>query len=240
MKYYLLIIGDENENVRKPKRKKSENSKGECSKTYTFQTRSSPKKLFNAIETLTPVQKMCLERIGLGGLLEFKLDGIPNKLAFYVVDNFNPETMKIKIANDAIEVTKDLIGELLGIRNEGRDIMGDEIEKDKEMLDSWNEQFDKKEILTGDVKAVIRKSKVADLNFKLNFIVLFANVMGGVKGKAVCDLSVLDHIRSDTDLASIYWCDYVWGGLKSCKDGWKRDMTNSYFLGPLTLLTVSL
>ena len=186
------------------------------------------------------MQKMCLERIGLGGLLEFKLDGIPNKLAFYVVDNFNPETMKIKIANDAIEVTKDLIGELLGIRNEGRDIMGDEIEKDKEMLDSWNEQFDKKEILTGDVKAVIRKSKVADFNFKLNFIVLFANVMGGVKGKAVCDLSVLDHIRRDTDLTSINWCDYVWRGLKSCKDGWKRDMTNNYFLGPLTLLTVSL
>ena len=182
---------------------------------------------------------MCLERIGLGGLLDFKLDGIPNKLAFYVVDKFNPETMEIKLVNDSIVITKDLIGELLGIRNDGKDIMEEDIEKDIDMLDSWNEQYDKKEILTGDVKAEIRKSKVADMNFKLNFIVLFANVMGGVKGKAVCDLRVLDHIRSDTDLASINWCEYVYRGLKSCKDGWKREMTNSYFLGPLTLLTVS-
>ncbi|PWA49470.1 hypothetical protein CTI12_AA482120 [Artemisia annua] len=231
--------GEENEIVRKPKHKKGETSKGECSKTYTFQTRSSPKKLFNAIQTLTPVQKMCLERIGLGGILDFKLDGIPNKIAFYVVDNFNPETMEIKILNDAIVITKELIGELLGISNDGTDIMEEEVEKDLEMVERWNEQFDKKEILTGDVKAVIRKSKVADMNFKLNFIVLFANVMGGVKGKAVCDLSVLDHIRHDTDLASINWCEYVWRGLKSCKDGWKKEMTNSYFLGPLTLLTMA-
>ena len=56
-----------------------------------FQTRASAKVFFNAIHTLRPVQKACLERIGFGGLLDLKIDGIPSKLGFYVVDKFNPE-----------------------------------------------------------------------------------------------------------------------------------------------------
>ncbi|GJT77029.1 hypothetical protein Tco_1043754 [Tanacetum coccineum] len=74
------IIGDDNENDKKVKR-----AKGECSssgtakrlkrkkkKPYVFQTRTSPKALYNAIVTLKPIQKACLARIGFADVLEFK------------------------------------------------------------------------------------------------------------------------------------------------------------------------
>lgn len=195
--------------------------------------------LFNALQTLRPVQKACLEQMGFEGLLDMKLDGIPSKIGFYVVDQFNPEKMEIKLSNSSIVITKQLIGEILGIRNEGRDIMDEEIEKDEGLIASWLQQFQEgKDKTTGILKGLIRKSKVADMNFKLNFIVLFTSVMGGVKGKGILDLSVLNHIDTETDLSTINWCDYVLRCLKTCKEGWNREMSNSYFLGPLSLLTV--
>ncbi|GKE00463.1 hypothetical protein Tco_1388446 [Tanacetum coccineum] len=62
--------------------------------------------------------------------------------------------------------------------------------------------------------------------------------MGSVKPRGICDLSVLYHISRKTDLAKINWCDYVWLCLKKCNDGWKLDMSNSYFLGPIMCLTM--
>ncbi|PWA64182.1 hypothetical protein CTI12_AA346920 [Artemisia annua] len=196
--------------------------------------------LFNALQTLRPVQKACVEQMGFGGMLDMKLDGIPSKMGFYVVDNFNPETMELKVNNHSIVITKQLIGELLGIRNEGRDIMDAEIEKDEVLIGSWLQQFQEgKEKNTGILKGLIRKSKVADMNFKLNFIVLFTSLMGGVKGKGICDESVLKHIDTKTDFSTINWCDYVLRCLKTCKEAWNREMSNSYFLGPLSLLTMA-
>ena len=98
----IYYIGDEKDAVKKIKRKKVESSKAEGSKAYVFQTRTSPKMLFNALQTLRPVQKACLEQMGFEGLLDMKLDGIPSKIGFYVVDQFNPDSMEIKLRNSSI------------------------------------------------------------------------------------------------------------------------------------------
>lgn len=118
--------------------------------------------------------------------------------------------------------------------------MHEEIVNDGGVIDSWSEQFQEgKDKTTGILKGLIRKSKVADMNFKLNFIVLFTSLMGGVKGNGILDLSVLKHIDTETDLSTINWCDYVLRCLKTCKEGWNREMSNTYFMGPLSLLTMA-
>ncbi|GKB43049.1 hypothetical protein Tco_0887991 [Tanacetum coccineum] len=79
------------------KRKKSDiigddKEKGESSKATT----SKPKKEKGKIHTY---------------LLDFKVDGIPSKLGFYVANNFNADTMKIKLKDTSIGRGK---GELQG------------------------------------------------------------------------------------------------------------------------------
>ena len=59
---------DEKYEVKKIKMKKRESSKAEGSKAYVFLTQTSPKMLFNALQTLRPVQKACLEQMGFEGL----------------------------------------------------------------------------------------------------------------------------------------------------------------------------
>nr|GFB80199.1 hypothetical protein CTI12_AA431800 [Tanacetum cinerariifolium] len=50
---------------------------------------------------------------------------------------------------------------------------------------------------------------------------------------------ILEYITPNTNLSNINWCDYVWRAIKTCKKGWKKGKKDSYFRGPLTVLTVS-
>nr|GEW36999.1 ulp1 protease family, C-terminal catalytic domain-containing protein [Tanacetum cinerariifolium] len=77
----------------------------------------------------------------------------------------------------------------------GVDILDVDIVKDEEIIKIWEDQYGTNKVKPNDVKYMIRKSKVADMNFKLNFIVLFTSIIGGVKTKGYYDLSVLDHIN---------------------------------------------
>nr|GEW84937.1 C2 calcium-dependent membrane targeting [Tanacetum cinerariifolium] len=128
-------------------------------------------------------------------------------MGFYVVDNFSQHNMEINLNERSIKITQESICEMIGIKNKGVDIMEEEDANNKEMVQNWVDQFEEgKDITPGAVKFSIMKSKVADMNFKLNFIVLFTSVMGSVKLKGICDLSVLNKISRKTELEKINWC----------------------------------
>ncbi|GKA62782.1 hypothetical protein Tco_0762301, partial [Tanacetum coccineum] len=96
---------------------------------------------FNAMSQLSPIQKSCLQHLGFGKLLNFKVNSIPSKLGFYVVDNFDDKKMEIQLEHTSIEINMELIADVIGIINKGVDIMDVDIVKDEEMLKNWEEQF---------------------------------------------------------------------------------------------------
>nr|GEV91213.1 major facilitator superfamily domain, general substrate transporter [Tanacetum cinerariifolium] len=73
------------------------------------------------------------EANGFGNFVKFKVDGIPSKLGLYVVDKFNAKKRDIKLAEGSLKITKNLISEMLRIRNEGIDIMAEEGNRNEEM-----------------------------------------------------------------------------------------------------------
>nr|GFC32110.1 major facilitator superfamily domain, general substrate transporter [Tanacetum cinerariifolium] len=77
-----------------------------------------------------------------GNFVEFKVDGIPSKLGLYVVDKFDAKKMEMKLAEGALKITKNLISEMLGIRNERIDIMAGEGNRNEEMVSSWMMQYE--------------------------------------------------------------------------------------------------
>ncbi|GKF50361.1 hypothetical protein Tco_0146828, partial [Tanacetum coccineum] len=168
----------EKENVKKESIKKS---KGVGTKTYKFQTRNSLRAFFNSISKLSLVRKSCQEQLGFGKLIHFKVEGIPSKLGFYVVNNFDDKKMEIQLEQTSIEINMELIADVIGIINKGVDIWAKNVVKDAVMTKNWLDQFGGiKNINQNHVKHMIRKSRVADMNFKLNFIVLFTSLMGGL------------------------------------------------------------
>nr|GFA61969.1 hypothetical protein [Tanacetum cinerariifolium] len=105
----------------------------------------------------------------------------------YVVDNFDENKMEIKLSKSSIVITKDMIKEMLGLKNKGLDILEGNPNRHDEMVRNWKQQYgDAKEIKPAYVKMRMRKSKEADLNFKLNFIVLFTSIMGNIRQKGMC------------------------------------------------------
>lgn len=233
--------------IRSPKKKVEKKKQSPKKKTAdivstTLRTRSSPKALYLAIATLKPNQQACVAKIGFGNFLEFKVDGIPSRLGFFVVDNFDEKRMVIRLASDSLSVNTESISQMLGLKNEGENILWEQATGNEEMILEWKKQFGMMEeyITPSVLKTKIRQSNEVNMNFKLNFIVLFANVMGCCKKNGTCDLGILNHIGPNTNLEKVNWCDYVLSSLTKCKDGWKKNLANNFFCGPLTLLTVNL
>ncbi|KAM0017338.1 hypothetical protein Hdeb2414_s0027g00687021 [Helianthus debilis subsp. tardiflorus] len=58
--------------------------------------------------------------MGFGHLLTFSVDGLPAKLGYIVVDNFNPDKMVICTPAGNIKVNRKVIHQLLGIPTGGK------------------------------------------------------------------------------------------------------------------------
>nr|GEZ42393.1 major facilitator superfamily domain, general substrate transporter [Tanacetum cinerariifolium] len=175
---------------------------------HTMLRQSSPKALCNVMLPFKPNQKACLEEVGFGGMVEFNVDRILSKLGLYVVDNFDEKKMEIKFSKGSIVLTKDMIGDILGLKNEGLDILEGNPNIDDEMVCNWKQQYgDAKEIKPAYVKMRMRKFEVAGLNFKLNFIVMFTSIIGNIRQKGVCDTDILEYIKPNINLSNINWCE---------------------------------
>ncbi|GKD52199.1 hypothetical protein Tco_1281175, partial [Tanacetum coccineum] len=107
-----------------------------------------------------------------------EVEGIPSKLGFYVVNNFDQNTMEIKLDNGSLLITMELIADMIGIINKGVDIWAENVVKDAVKTKNWLDQYGGiKNINQNHVKHVIRNLRIVDMNFKLNFIVLFTSMM---------------------------------------------------------------
>lgn len=221
--------------VRKPRRKKKvvgENS-------LSIRIRTSPKTLHSAIRSLNVYQRQSVLEMGFGNLLDMNVDGIPSKLGFYVVDNFDPERMVIETKNGLIHISKEAVHDMIGAPIGGVELQSFRSDEfDNAILKEWKAQFDKSEIRPGDIMRVIIGSTTYGWLFKLNFLVLFCNTMGECKTNGVCNLDVIEFFRRDTDFSGIDWCGYIVDCLKSSKSSWKRTEKQSYYSGPITFLLV--
>nr|GEW77414.1 hypothetical protein [Tanacetum cinerariifolium] len=160
----------------------------------------------------------------------------------YVENKFDLVAMEIKLKNDSLVLNKEVISEMLRLRNEGINILMNEVLGNEEMIQDWKDQFDvpEKDITPSIIKSKIRRSTMVDFNFKLNIIMLFANIIGCRKKTGSYEFEILKHIIRDTNLCNINWCQYVSNSLPLCKDGWKKDLLNNFFCRPVTLLTLLL
>ncbi|MFS7997473.1 hypothetical protein Hanom_Chr12g01142211 [Helianthus anomalus] len=77
--------------------------------------RSSPIQLARCIKVVYSEQRMAIKEMGFGRLLKFKVDGMPAKLANYMVEMFNPSTMELNFPCGNTKVNVEAIQKLLGI-----------------------------------------------------------------------------------------------------------------------------
>ncbi|KAL8200196.1 hypothetical protein R6Q57_011535 [Mikania cordata] len=167
------------------------------------------------------------------------MDGIPSRMAHFVVDRLKCKRMEIICRGRCLKITPRLIHRLLGLP-----IGGVKIESivPLEVLDDsvcqWRRQYEGKLLETRQIVEKIESAEDENtFDFRMDFLVLFIVVLVECHKNGRVRESILRYITSETYFLKIDWCDYIFESLKSCKIGWSRDENSSPFNGPLTILT---
>ncbi|GKE58794.1 hypothetical protein Tco_1497979, partial [Tanacetum coccineum] len=168
-------------------------------------TRSSPHPLYDSLRFLSNSQKNTLVDMGFGSLIGMNIHFVPLIFSRYIVKNFNQSLMCIKLRNDSVEVTPELVKEVLGIPLGGQCLV--KISND-ELKVRWKAQFNK-HITPKRVAEMIKKTDEAGIMFKLNFLVVFYNVMCASKEDGGANIDILDYISEDVEIRNLDWCTFV-------------------------------
>ncbi|GJU08363.1 ulp1 protease family, C-terminal catalytic domain-containing protein [Tanacetum coccineum] len=145
-------------------------------------SRTVPCSLFSAIRDSQVDMKSFLSDIGFSSLHNVFIDTLPSRFSRFVVRAFNASTYEFKLEKGVIRVTPDKVNDILGVPLGGTSNFDlPERPLDDDFVKMWFNQFDPKplkDIHATDISEKLVLSKKVDFMFKVNFLMLFANVMG--------------------------------------------------------------
>ncbi|KAJ9543619.1 hypothetical protein OSB04_023326 [Centaurea solstitialis] len=194
-----------------------------------IRTKTSPKTLCLLITKLTLPQAEAVEEMGLGSLLDMTVDGIPEKLGYFVVEHLNTETMELQFG----------VSEILGLPNVGIDLSVETTDvENKIVFKSWRKKYEGIKIRPTNLADDIKKSGLADDDFKINFMLLFASIMGECSPQGCCLMTILQKFSSIEMINSVNWAKYIFDCLCRSKSSWRPNKPDTYYTGPLTFLTL--
>ncbi|MFS7914176.1 hypothetical protein Hanom_Chr02g00150321 [Helianthus anomalus] len=178
--------------------------------------------------------------MGFGRLLMFKVDGMPAKMANYVVERFNPSKMEINLPCGNIIVNVEAIHKLLGIPRTSVNLSSlPNLAEMDEAIRRWKDRFPGRYVLPTRMVDMIESSDEGDtFNFIMDFLTCFVTVMIDCHKQGCLCPWIFDHITGELDFASISWCQFVLDKLKKCKNGWKSNDSNRPFTGALAIRIV--
>ncbi|GJZ53407.1 hypothetical protein Tco_0608292, partial [Tanacetum coccineum] len=201
-------------------------------------SRTVPSSFFHAIRDAKVNMKRFMEDIGFSAFHSVNIDMLPNRLARFVVRAFDNKTYNFYLKTGVVHVTPEKVHEILGLPIGGISLYDlPERREDDEFVQLWLSQFapkKKKQIFATDIAEKLVRSTRVDFMFKVNFLMLFANVMGKADTmKAFVNLSVVRRIREDTNIAGVDWCDFIHRCLAISHE---PNTDSGFYNGPLCFL----
>ncbi|KAI3788399.1 hypothetical protein L2E82_01163 [Cichorium intybus] len=149
--------------------------------------------------------------MGFGSLLNMKLDVIPSKLGYNLVDIFDDEKLLFKTSEGVIKISIDLIYDLLRIPK--GDVNLEDLEEHPDahpVIQKFQKQFkDFKKLIKKDVAEKIMSTGDHGILFKLNFIVLFTNSLCKSQKSGICLTKVVNKLVGKVDISKVNWCNFL-------------------------------
>ena len=207
-----------------------------------LRVRNAPCSLFTSIRQSKVDMLRFLTEVGFESFHRIFIDKLPSKLGRLVASIFDPTTYKLNLFNGlSILVTPQKIHDILGIPVGGTSLFSfEERPVTHPFVKSWVEQFypkSFKEIRAPDIGIkLVNANRVDDL-FKLNFLMLFSNVIGrcDTMGGQLC-FDVVRRIPEHLPISEIDWCGYI----HDCLQYSINPKGECHYYGPLAVLMVSL
>ncbi|PWA53295.1 Peptidase C48, SUMO/Sentrin/Ubl1 [Artemisia annua] len=203
-----------------------------------LRVRNAPCSLFTSIRQSKVDMLRFLTEVGFQSFHRIFIHKLPSKLGRFVASRFNPATYTLNLFNGlSILVTPQKIHEMLGIPVGGSSLFSFEERSVKHpYVKTWVEQFypkSFKEIRSPDIGLNLATANRVDDLFKLNFLMLFSNVIGRCDsmGGQVC-FDVVRRIPEHLPISEIDWCGYI----HHCLQYSNNPKGECHYTGPLAVL----
>ncbi|KAJ9537760.1 hypothetical protein OSB04_030493 [Centaurea solstitialis] len=208
-------------------------------KYSTLNTRTSPKTLYDTVRGLNQAQRKAVCDMGLESIAKMTIDGVPSKLGFYVVDILNTKDMLLEVSNGSIPISRQSIQKLMGLRSGGVDLdEQNDVHENQITTEQWKAQFDKPKIRPTDVMKQILSTNDSGIMFKMNFLVLFVNLIAECTTNGTCNINFISKIKNEDMIPHIDWCKFIYDKVRQSKQRWNRNNTYCFYAGPLTYITL--
>ena len=183
--------------------------------------------------------------MGFRDLIDFPINEVPTRLAFFVVDCLDVETMNLRLPTGNLQISPQTVKEVLGLPNGSRTLERNKRERENNhrFEEEWKNQYkDENKLTLSAISQQITKTTNTDFIFRMNFLMLVANTFGTCDISSVAKTTVLENVFEEDDVTEIDWCRYVYECARSSKNDWatrKRDRTEIVYYGPVTFLMVT-
>lgn len=212
----------------------------EDEKLPRIEIRATPKELVKAIEKMDKGQRNKVREMGFGSLLNLKIQEIPHKLGYWLVDNFCACSGNLKLQNGTeIHIKASDVETTLGfgrgeIKIESRKKTGD-----CKLLREWRALFGKKDhtIKPSEVSKKMIECVQGEGWFKIHFVVLMVTLLIESLGNVYANQRIIKYLEDIDNIQRIDWCDFVVKSLVLSKQQWEQNK-QSMFKGPLLFLMV--
>ncbi|KAI3699561.1 hypothetical protein L2E82_43962 [Cichorium intybus] len=204
-----------------------------------LETKVPPTHITETMACLNNEQRRCIQSIGFGSAITMKLRKLPRRLCYWVVDNYDPTTNSIRVADQNLLVTRKKVHEIYGFP------LGDiqmsnppKANSRNHVVKHWKAQLPKsiKRIRLSHVLDMIQKDTTGGPLFIMNFLVLFVSVMIGCPTMGTINQGFLENIPGGVDIKQLDWCGFVVSCLKSSRMIWKRFDEKCNYGGPIVFL----
>ncbi|KAL4561838.1 hypothetical protein LXL04_034019 [Taraxacum kok-saghyz] len=167
---------------------------------------------------------------------------VPMNMCYYVLERLDAEKKEVVVEKGVLNVNAKSVQQMLGLPIGGtlfkNMLVVDEDDEDSCMFE-WRKQYENtKDLRLKQLKNEILLMREGDLNFRINFLVMFINMFCESMSMGKCNLNALQHIKKDTDISSIDWCQYVVDCLIKTKKAYIPEKESSFFFGPASYLAL--
>jgi len=189
---------------------------------------------------MTKRQRSILRNMGFGKILKLNLQKITSKLGHYVINKLDVKKMQIDLPRKRhIKVDKESIENLLGIPNDGLSISSLKKTDRDPLVQQWKDRYPGLGISPAQIVKKIKENAYDNEKiFEIDFLMLFVTTMIKCSNNGRCMYKLLDRLPMHANFIHFDWCEYVIDKIKTSKLEWKNDNNDSFFTGPITVLTV--
>ncbi|XP_019154223.1 PREDICTED: uncharacterized protein LOC109150699 isoform X5 [Ipomoea nil] len=205
-----------------------------------IETRGRPSELVRLLTGLSTKQRKDVISIGMGGLLGLRVKALPLRLGHWLVSNFNPAQMAIKLSNGRfLRITEEGVAAVLGLPN-GSVTM---TERDTHMVGpdllAWRCKVkNRKGNITVHALATLALSlKEGGVWFKRHFCVVVASTLVASTLNSYANQKTVHMFKDVRMIKDLDWCGYLLSSLVNTHDSWTQN-TARKFPGPLLFLTL--